>query len=268
MTGMKKFILLYIILFLIFSGCEKVIDVDLNEASPAMVIEGNLSFNDKFIDVRISRTGSYFSSDTTKGLTGAGVFLEIPSGRVIKVNEICPGFYKADLANLNFNKEYRLKAEIGGKTYNAVSTLHPVVKIDSLGYSYLAGTRFYNDGYRLNIYFTDPEGVENYYRIKVYRNGILQNSIDDLIVFRDNDIDGSNLRIRIRARNFNAGDTAKIDFISIDESAWRYFTTFKDIADANPGSPAPANPVSNFDNKALGYFSAWSHDSKTVIIRK
>ncbi|NOR75913.1 MAG: DUF4249 domain-containing protein, partial [Draconibacterium sp.] len=34
------------------------------------------------------------------------------------------------------------------------------------------------------------------------------------------------------------------------------------------GSAAPANPTSNITNGALGYFSAWSADEKTVVIKE
>jgi hypothetical protein len=56
--------------------------------------------------------------------------------------------------------------------------------------------------------------------------------------------------------------------MAIDENAFLYFTTFRDMANTNPGSPAPANPISNFSNGALGYFSAWSFEEKEIIIER
>jgi len=265
---MNKQILLYILILLFFSACEKVIDVDLNEASPALVIEGNLSFVDRCIKVKISKTGSYFNNDIPESVSGASVFLENASGKRFEIIETEKGFYEEHHLNLRTDSEYKLLVEYKNITHTAVSTIYPVVKIDSLNYRYYTGERFYDDGYQINLYFSDPPEQKNYYRIKVYKNGQLENDINDLIVFDDSEIDGKTIQVRLRRQIFTQGDTARIEFLSIDEGAWRYFTTFSEVVNANPGSPSPANPVSNFDNNALGYFSAWSYDYKKIIIKK
>ena len=96
---------------------------------------------------------------------------------------------------------------------------------------------------------------------------MLMQSVSDLVVFDDSGIDGKPIEIKLRGQIFEKGDNAKIEMLSIDKSTWRYFTTLRDIASLNPGSPAPSNPISNFDNGALGYFSAWSYDAKSIIIK-
>jgi len=246
--------------------CERVIEVDLNDASPALVIEANLSYIDKYVDVRISRTGSYFSDDNLDVISGAKVILKNDSGDKYIINESEPGIYREDIAILRTGEEYSLSVEVNEIVYSAVSIIHPVVNIDSLSYSYSKGAMFYDDGYRVHLYFQDPEEMNNYYRIRTFKNGELQNDIDNLIVFEDSRINGKMMQVKLRSQNFDKGDTAYIEFLSIDEGAWRYFTTLQEVADANPGSPAPANPKSNFDNGALGYFSAWSHDYMSVVI--
>lgn len=265
---MNKLILLYILILFLLYGCEKVIDVDLNEASPALVIEGNLSFVDRHLKVKISKTGSYFDNDPLESVSGASVFLEDASGKRFEINESAKGLYEKDNLNLKMDHEYKLIVERQNITYTAVSTIPSVVKIDSLNYRYYTGERFYDDGYRIILFFSDPADRENYYRIKVFKNGQLENDINDLIIFDDSEIDGKIMLVRLRGQIFSKGDTAIIKFISIDEGAWRYFTTFSEVVNTNPGSPAPANPVSNFDNGALGYFSAWSHDSQKIVVEK
>jgi len=265
---MNKHILLYILILFLLYGCEKVIDVDLNEASPTLVIEGNLSFVDRHLKVKISTTGSYFDNDTPECVSGASVFLEDASDKRFEIDESAKGLYEKGNLNLKIDHEYKLIVKRQNITYTAVSTIPSVVKIDSLNYWYYSGERFYDDGYRIIMFFADPADRENYYRIKVFRNGQLENDINDLIVFDDSEIDGKKMLVRLRGQIFSKGDTAMIKFISIDEGVWRYFTTFNEVVNINPGSPAPANPVSNFDNGALGYFSAWSHDSQKIIVKK
>ena len=256
-----------VVSFLLFS-CEKVIDVDLNEADPAIVIEGNLSHADNHLEVSISKTGSYFGTSEPVKVPGAVVTLEDESGTRIEAEEKGDGLYGSYQVYTIPGEEYRLNVEVEGTVYSAVSELNHKPEIDSLGYELYNGSRFLDSGYRLNVYFSDPAGEENYYRIKIYKNGDIMDRVNDLIVFDDSGINGKSIEVTLRGQIFEDGDTAYVEMLSIDELAWRYFTTFKEAADINPGSPAPANPVTNFNNGALGYFSAWSHDSGTIIIKK
>ncbi len=263
---MKK---IYYILFLLspaFFSCEKVIDVDLNDASPAIVIEGNLSYLNGELEVTVSETGSYFGNDAVAQINNASVILEHHTGIEFKIPNKGDGLYKREGILLRPNNIYGLKVEVDGKAYSAESKLNPEVPIDSLGYEYFRGVAFFEGGYRVKLFFSDPPEKENYYRIKVYQNGDLQNRVDNLIVFDDSNINGKVIEVTLRGQDFSAMDTARVELLSIDHKAWNYLSSLRDLANTNPGSPAPANPISNFDNGALGYFSAWSHDSKTIII--
>lgn len=258
------------ILFLLpfFTRCEKVIDVDLNDARPAVVIEGNLCHTDGTIEVRVSNTGSFFDKEPLHKISNASVWLEYDGDYSVGIQEVEPGIYRDSEIFVLPEKEYQLKVEVDGEIYMARSFLNPLVPLDSLSFSYYSGFAFFEGGYRVSLYFSDPPGRDNYYRIKVYKNGELQNDDNDLIVFDDRGIEGMGVQVRLRGQAFVPGDTAMVEFISIDERGYEYFSTLRDVLNINPGSPAPANPVSNFSNGALGYFSAWSYDSKTIIIQK
>jgi hypothetical protein len=260
-----KFLLSLFLLFLI-AGCEKVIDVDLNDAAPALVIEGNLYFNNEMLEVRISRTGSYFDSKPLEKVNHAQVILENESGVRRLVSNRGEGIYRLENFKAQLEKNYRLLVETEDGEYEAVSTLHRPVVIDSLAYEYSGEALFFEGGYRILLYFSDPPEKKNYYRVKVYKNGVQFNNAGDIIVFDDSSLDGKGIQVRLRGQIFAAGDTARIELFSIDRNAWEYFTTLRDMTNANPGSPAPANPLSNFSNGALGYFSASSSDSKEIII--
>lgn len=258
--------ILSLFLFFIFTGCERVIDVDLNEASPEIVIEGNLSGTDAKLEVTISKTGSYFNRGPVEKVKNARVVLESGQEYQSQAIETADGRYRIDNISLVENETYKLIVEAENKEYQAISTLYPAVKIDSLSYEYSREARFFEGGYRILLYFSDPANTDNYYRIKVYKNQRLFNGTDDIIVFDDSSLEGKSIQVRLRGQVFDSGDTAKVELLSIDKKAWRYFTTLRDMAKANPGSPAPANPVSNFSNGALGYFSAWSVSEKKIII--
>jgi hypothetical protein len=253
-------------MILLLPGCEKVIDMDLNVSEPAVVIEGNLSWKHTSLKVKVTTTGSYFDSGQSEPVEGAVIFLETDAGVRMEVKDEGEGNYRLDRVPLKARSAYKLVAEIEGHEYSAVSVLNPSVKIDSLSGEYYREARFFDGGFRMQLYFMDPAGQENYYRVKVYKNGVLFNSPDDLIVFDDGVLDGKPVQVRLRGQTFAAGDTARVELHSICKNAWEYFNTLREMASLNPGSPSPANPVSNFTNGALGYFSAWSHSSKVAFI--
>jgi hypothetical protein len=263
----KTFLLpLAVVVILLLQGCEKVIDVDLNVSEPAVVIEGNLSWKHTSLKVKVTTTGSYFDSGQSEPVEGAAVYLETAAGIRMEVNDEGEGNYRLDRVPLKSGSTYKLVAEVEGQEYSAVSVLNPAVKIDSLSGEYYKEARFFDGGFRMQLFFMDPPDQKNYYRVKVYKNGVLFNSADDLIVFDDGVLDGKPVQVRLRGQTFAAGDTARVELHSICKNVWEYFNTLREVASLNPGSPSPANPVTNFTNGALGYFSAWSHSSKVAFI--
>ena len=264
---MIKIKYIFPLIILLLFGCEKVIEVDLNESNPVVVIEANLTNSPMLVEVKISKTGNYFGNEPVTKISNAGVILEDNLGGRILIDEVEEGLYKSLDINTNLGNSYKLMVEIEGKSYEATSKLNSPVSIDSLTLVYFEGFAFIDAGYNVNITFDDPAEVENYYRLKIYENGELKNEFDDLIVFDDNLFDGNKVEISARNSTFNPGDVAKIELISLDKNAYEYFKTFQEVISTNPGSAAPANPNSNFTNGALGYFSAYSSDIKTIEIK-
>ncbi len=266
---MERFYKYFIwILPLFIAGCEKVIDVDLNEAAPEIVIEGNIKTNPDFALVKISKTSSFFDTLPSEKVSGALVTILSNLGEKYLLYDVGEGEYKSDNLRLKTGATYHLYIEAEGEIYEANSKLTETVPIDSLQYYYEDRYSFFEKGYYLNVYFSDPPQIENYYRIKIYKNGLLASGIDDFIVFDDNYVDGNSVEISLLNDWYEVNDTVEVQLISIDKSAYDYFKTFIDLVNNNPGSAAPANPVSNISNGALGYFSAWSSDTKSVIIRE
>jgi hypothetical protein len=255
-----------LILTLLFSGCEKVIDVDLNDADPHIVIEGNLGYNPYLAEVKISMTSSYFDTLPPEKVSGAIVTVSNDFGEKYIFNETQNGIYQSKDIRYKIGETYRLSVEANGEKYEASSKLNPPVNIDSIKFYYEDSFSFFDAGYYVNIYLFDPPGIKNFYRVKVSKNGLLKNSIDDLFIFDDRYVDGNSLEINLFNSSFQQNDTVTVQLISLDQGAYEYFKTFGEVVNNNPGSAAPANPNSNISNGALGYFSTWSSDTKSFII--
>lgn len=259
-------LLLFIIMLLL--GCEKVIDVDLNEANPEVVIEANLSNSINSAEVLLTKTGSYFGDTPIEDITDAVVIIENEFGSRFVLDEVEAGLYRAHEIFFQEEITYQLFIDVDGEKFESSSKLNSAVLIDSLTYFYDEGFAFLDAGYIVKIYFVDPPKINNYYRVKIFENDTLKNETEDLIIFDDRLIDGQSLEVILRGIIFEPDDTVTIQLISLDESAYEYFHTFQELINVNPGSAAPANPTSNISNGALGYFSAWSADEETVIIKE
>lgn len=247
-------------------ACEKVIDVDLNEAAPAIVIEGNLSNNINEVEVKISMTSSYFDTLPSEKVSGAIVKVTSDVGDNFILYESENGIYKTQKSWFKEGGTYGLSVEANGEYYLASSKLNPPVYIDSVEF-YYEDSPFFELGYYVNVYLDDPLGVSNYYRLKYAKNGEFQNRIEDLILFDDRYMDGNTIEITLFNQPFELNDTVALQLVSLDKGAYDYLKTFQELVNNNPGSAAPANPNSNISNGALGYFSAWSSSIKSVIIQ-
>jgi hypothetical protein len=256
-----------ILLFALFA-CEKVIDVDLNEVHPAIVVEGNISSFPFQAEVKLSKTGSYFGESTEEKISGALVVVESDLNEYFEFAEVAPGIYKSEEISPTEGVTYNLSVEIENEIYEASSRLNSKVEIDALEYFYDEGFAFYDEGYVLKTLITDPPDTDNFYRIKTFLNDSLENEGDDFIVFDDRLFDGQEIEITLRGNMYLEEDTVTLQLISLDEGAYKYFDTFQELLNVNPGSAAPANPSSNISNGALGYFSVWSSDIRTVVIKK
>jgi hypothetical protein len=52
----------------------------------------------------------------------------------------------------------------------------------------------------------------------------------------------------------------------MDKPNYNYFFSLENASDGGPFSATPANPVTNIDNGALGYFGAYLKDTVGLIV--
>ena len=244
--------------------------MDLNEASPEIVIEASLTDQPGSVKVEISETVNYFGEFSKQPVSGASVRLKDARGKSFQLREAATtaGFYTNEMIIPEVGSTYVLTVEVNGKTYEAASILHPAVEIEHVSYFFEAGTSIFDTGYYMRMVYQDPEGEENYYRVNIYKNGRLRTSGSDLILFSDRFVEGKQVEVTLHSVLFKKGSLATVELISLDKKAFDFYRTFTDLNTNNPGSAAPANPTSNFSNGALGFFSAWTFDEESIVIEE
>lgn len=258
---------------LFLCSCQQVVSIDLNKANPQIVIEGVVKDQPGPYLVILSLTGSYFDTTlTTPPVSNAVVIITEDTAHRDTLKEIAPGTFETSTIQGIPGKTYSLSVFTEGKEYDAVSSMPVKVLIDSL---YATPRREFDGdrGYDIYVMFRDPPDPGNYYRINVRSSSLIpSDSIDGrrFRLFNDKLTNGNEMNVRIRAgRNVSAGDTITIDLLSIDKATYDYFNTLSDIlsSDRSPTSLSPANPNSNLSNNALGYFAAYTVDTKSIVLK-
>jgi hypothetical protein len=253
----------------VLPGCQKVINVDLNDAAPRIVIEGGINDRRGPYTVIISKSGSYFNQPVLPPVTGAMAIITDNSGTADTLREVNSGIYISSMIRGIPGKTYTLKVISENQEYEGSSTMFSHVNIDSLTLVKGEPQRFNFGGNNQNenpleihCFFRDPP-EKNFYRIKVFRNDSI--NTQNYRLFDDQYTNGQITELRVARAN--AGDRYRIELYSLDSKTYRYYRTLEDLIFTNPffGS-TPANPDNNLSNGALGYFGAFAVSSRTINI--
>ncbi len=266
----SKYVLSFVFIIAIgtlsLNSCQKVIDIKLNEADQRFVIEGNIYQAADSIEVRVTKTTSFFSSNGPETINNAIVKITMPDATVVTLNPIGNGYYKVNNLTITNNSNYLLEVAVDGKIFTS-STYMPVeVPLDSLEFEFSPAIFGGEEGYSVFLHFEDAIG-ENFYRARAWKNGNYLNEPGEIQMFDDNLNDGNHIRIPLFVALFDAGDSVEIELQSMSATSYTFYQTFAMAASEDAGSPfnaAPANPESNIVGGALGVFAAVA-SSRAII---
>jgi len=247
----------------LFSGCEKVIELKLDNAEPVVVIDAALSDQSEIQTVKISKTYSFTEPNKFNGVSGAKVVLTRPNGTTVTFSETAPGMYKSLRTRGVPGNKYTLDVTLDGKVYTAISTMPGKVALDSLTFKQF--NFFGTENTYVAVNYKDPEGVQNQYRYILTVKG----KIEEDRANEDRFNDGNKVSdvIFYELEDLVAGDSLKVEFQTVDRNVYRYFYSLGQNS-GNGGPPvAPANPVSNFNNGALGIFNAHTSSKRSLVIK-
>jgi hypothetical protein len=251
----------FIVLIIVFSSCQKVINLDLNSASPQIVIEGNVYDQPGPYMVKISQTVNFDESNVYPPVTGATVEISDDVGNSEVLTELSSGTYITSALQGVSGRTYTLTVVSKGKTYTATSTMPNPVNIDSI---YLEKSMFGNEKL-VSVNFNDPANINNYYRLIEFINNEQQTgfNVTDDFLNHGKTISYSFMTAGNDSK-LETGDTATVWLETIDKGVYEYFRT----AGRDDGqSSSPSNPTSNINNGALGYFNACSVNTISIIVQ-
>lgn len=267
----KSVIYLGVILFpaLYLISCTDVIDVNLNDSDPRLIIESSISDQSGSCIAKLSKSVNFSEPNTFPAVSGAEITIADDIGNTAKLHETLYGTYKASIFSGKPGRRYTLTILVDGQIYTANSTMPEPVIIDTLEQeNFSIGAFGNNDVSKIVIVkFHDPPVSGNYYRFVQQVNNCISS-----VVFIDDDKfqNGGYVSERLYHPDSTlvAGQRVTIFMQSIDKPVFDYFDTLGQLTGGGRGGQAatPTNPTSNFGGGALGYFSAYAAKSREIII--
>lgn len=276
---MKRYILIVFTLGFLLTSCEDTIDVDVPTAQARLVVEASLDWEKgttgNVQSISLSMSTPFFDTNQDTSVTGAIVTVtNEDSGEVFPFDDNNDGTYSTSTFVPILNNTYHLEIVYDGETYEATETLMSVSDINEVNQSIEGG--FDDELLELNLYFTDPANIENFYLIKYDVEGDLFPYLEDV---SDEFTDGNEIHDFLEKDDdedseetpFEAGDVVNISLYGISEQYYNFIRLLIEQhgSQGDPFSSTAAlirgnciNPT-NPDNYAFGYFRVTEVDTTT-----
>lgn len=261
-----KYYILTVCLPLLISSCTKVVDLKLGNETGRLVIEGNITNSGIAQVIKLSTNVPFTNTNTYPAVTGAVVTVADQTGKSYPFTESPAGTYSnSQLTGIPGNT-YTMSVVTGGVTYTAVSTMPQLVALDSLGSKNQAISTGTNPKKQISTYYHDPLGVANQYLFVEYVNGV---EVQTTFAFNDQFNDGLSANIVLRETDIDihAGDNVKVEMQCIDQPVYLYWFTLSQQQGNRGASVTPSDLPSNITPASLGYFSAHTTQTSTIVAK-
>ncbi|GAB3952735.1 hypothetical protein GCM10028805_35200 [Spirosoma harenae] len=291
---MKKTVL-FLYLFsavLLLNSCTTVIDAKLDTGPTQLSVDALLTDQPGPQTIRLTQSAAYFDNSTPPAATSATVMVTDNTGK--KYAFLDPdndGYYiwqptgKDTLGHVG--RTYQLTIAFQGETYQASSKINPVPPIDSTIFVKRKTNPFSTrEGYRAEFYAVDLPKSVDYYRVRFFRNGELQNKPNNIITSQDggfrsgsnNVTDGLMFIAPIRRSAnpdslYNMNDEVKVELHSLSAEAFDFWQQFRtQITNGGLFATPPANIPTNIINtkstgrNGVGFFITSAVRSRTVKV--
>ena len=259
-----------------FVACEQVVNLDIDQAPPRLVIDGLVTSDDTTHFVRITRTADFYGNGG-ENVNDAIVQVSDEIGNIYNYThnpegyDSLNGYYYSDQQySGRVYGIYNLEVSVGVDNFIASDTLKPITTIDSLQIQVdpRAVDDPENDGkiYQVLLFAREPQETVDFYYFKFYRDGLLDAN-DNIFVF-DDKLLGESLNGLPSPVLFREGEFASVVIYSLSREQFVYFQDLGNILNGDGGmfSPPPANPRSNISGGALGLFQVSGISRGSILI--
>nr|WP_315196526.1 DUF4249 family protein [uncultured Flavobacterium sp.] len=277
MKNIKLFIVLLIASFSVIS-CEEVVNVDLETATPKLVIDASIKWEKgttgSIQKIKLTTTTDYYST-TIPVATGAIIAVTNTSLSTPATFQFIENGQTGEYICNNFNpvigNVYALTIIYKGQTFTSTSAFMASPVIQSTEQSIKPGFEG-KDVYEIKFHFQDNGSEDNFYLVKAKNKNI---AYPEYGVLTDEFSQGNTMFAFYRDDKLEKGDIIEFSLQGITEKYSNYMDKLLSIAGSDGGGPfatAPATLRGNIINKTnpddypLGFFHLGEIDSDTYTI--
>lgn len=274
---MKNFVrhIALITLILFFFGCEDVVDIPLENATPKLVIDANIKWQKGTVGdeqtIKLSLTNDFYSNE-----------IAIASGAIVRItdsdanefdflqmsnspNYVCTNFIPV------VGKNYTLTVIYKGEIYTATNTLMPTPTIDTIEQETVPGFDG-KDTIQIKFFFQDNGTEDNFYLVSA-KNPLL--TVREFGVISDEFFQGNRMFGFYTNEKIDRGSTIQFTLQGITQSYYNYMNKLIAMSSTNSGNPfaTPTSTLrgniinqSNQENYPLGYFSLTEIDTQGYLV--
>ena len=257
---------IYISLFLILSSCTEKIELDLDNATPKIIIEGSISNYFDNHRVTITKSQDYYNFNLPEAVENAEVQI-ISQQDTFNLFEVAKGVYITGYIKGIPGNTYTLVVNIENHIFSAQSTMPPEPVIDSIKFE---PNEDKPDVFDVLLYTQEPPEDNYYYWGLMKDRYLVTTSLDKLRFANDDLINGNYLSgLKVHAIEAEPGSRVTLIMASIPGDYFNYcLSILKETKYSDsPFEPAPSNPETNIKGSAFGFFHAYSETSMTRIVR-
>lgn len=258
-------------------SCQDVIAIDFPDGQNRVIINGRVT-DTLPVYVQVLSTISYLSTEANPGMSDCIVKL-FENGQEVATlieNDTVAGMYEHPFTGSEGNEYFIEVSFPDGHPYfpntrwrSGVERMNRVSGADSTYSKFLPRAPFVEEGYYAFIMFTEPAGLGDSYRQRLWKNDTLFDTQFDLTFFNDEFIDGYSFNdnpipaVQI-SRASKVGDVYKAELSSITPEAYKFLSLLQQqtVQVGSTFDPPPAPIFGNIVNAddatqlGLGYFFA------------
>ena len=269
------FSILILSISLLFIRCGDVIDVDLKNSEPKIVIDASLKWTKGTIGnyqvIKLSKTGNYFSNNTPP-VNGATVVVSNSSGtNFIFLENGNSGNYECFSFIPQINENYTLTVITNGVTYTASDKLYAVPDITSIDQRNDAG--FTGTEIEVKFNFQDNPTENNFY---LEQYNVPFNNFPFYGVFNDEFSQGNEMFSLLFDEDIQSGQNINFTLHGISERYHNYMNIIIGISGGLSNGPFSTPPATvrgniinttNTDDFPLGYFRLSEVVNRNYIVQ-
>lgn len=258
-----------------FASCEDVIDVDLPQSDPKLIIDASINWlkgtSGNTQAIKLSLSAPYFDKIVPPANGAQVKIINSQNNEFVFTEDGSTGIYVNNAFNPIIDETYQLTITYNNETYTAAETLKSVSPITRVEQEKTGG--FLGEDYEIKAFTQDPLDEDNYYLIE-FSNDIP--TLPSLEVFKDEFVNGNEVFAYFSDEDLEVGNEIKIRTYGASKHFYEFMFILLQQTSEDGGGPFETQPATvrgncinntNKENYPLGYFRLSEVDEFIYIIQ-